>query len=1087
MPLGENILDRSMFTGSLPGVNPMQPGSVATDTAAQPIEPPQTIGGIQYPVPQGMTHWVRMVKEVGEDSLIKLRETLPPQDPRMSIVAAELAHRASKRSEPPELGQRRGPFRFATDEDLREQVIELGQQPPARPGTQPPARPGTQRPVAGTQRAARSGTQRSVAAQPLSVEGGLQGGEIGSQEATIITDSEIDPRDIGTRVPSETKPSPGEIDPTDFFDQNVATLTNAADNAANVAVTEGKVTPEAANAAKVQGKDVLEALKGGDDDTDFKALIKALTGPNSITTNAQAKKLLDIDEDESDVPEWAAPMFLFGLNLMQGPVSSKTQGQGLLGGLLSDIGAAGEKGFTAFAAERARKKKEKAQIASLTLQLRTAGAAERKLILNAYKSKKTYDLNLGSKVGSSYDKLMNRVTSLVPDDQAEKKVIGLNAVGTALTQLRSAGVTGEALLKPSVQSFITTNAANQMGITKTPMKLSNQEFGGIKYAWDPEALETARGQFNKADPDKKIPTTVGFLSKLIAKDPSVQKYQDLLIGSRAVNTTSTTTPAFIDATSGNKVVSEILTNTTKRDEWFAANPDATETEIKAAQGTWRFETERRLASAPNFSEKTFTAENGEKISYYMNDAAFWARHNSDQTLTMDKVFKNPEKYPKIIQGKVIDYAGLQPNLSTILVYDKGIKRQFQIDKRAYATALEEEKIKTTDSIQTLIEKGLGRWFGEGVPTKDNEEITIMRMVDGKPELTQIKAGDAESVQAAFVNKADEIKFRGAGTRLLSQNTMFWEIDKILEDKGLSVSSKLTDFLGSATAVVDIVRNRLGVSTGKARAALFDRDLSEDTRAQVASAFGENTWAKLIEDKAQRGELKSMFINLAFALASKREGGKLTDNDVKLALQTLGWEGDSWTQRPGEIQARMKRAAESSNQDYILEALDRMNPDEREAYLKTQDKGDPDMVEVFIRDRVRALNKGVLYDRMKKGLSLRYDGKKLSERGSSSSPFIPVDQSFESGVPENNLGGFAGTMVKTRIPNELRAIHNEVLFPDKKYFPIQSSKELADRIKSPEIAKKLRGLGMEPEDVKNLVNKYLEFFSTNRALLRAPVN
>jgi hypothetical protein len=125
--------------------------------------------------------------------------------------------------------------------------------------------------------------------------------------------------------------------------------------------------------------------------------------------------------------------------------------------------------------------------------------------------------------------------------------------------------------------------------------------------------------------------------------------------------------------------------------------------------------------------------------------------------------------------------------------------------------------------------------------------------------------------------------------------------------------------------------------------------------------------------------------------------------------------------------------------------------------------------------------------MKKGLSLRYDGKKLSERGSSSSPFIPVDQSFESGVPENNLGGFAGTMVKTRIPNELRAIHNEVLFPDKKYFPIQSSKELADRIKSPEIAKKLRGLGMEPEDVKNLVNKYLEFFSTNRALLRAPVN
>ena len=131
----------------------------------------------------------------------KLYPPLPPPSRTTFATNEDLRRQVA------ELPQQLEPPKFATNDDLRRQVAELEQTTPegGMAAFLPPAA-GTQRSArSGTQRVARSGTQR-VAAQPLSVEGGPQGGAIDSQEATIITDSEIDPRDIGTRVTSEIDP-----------------------------------------------------------------------------------------------------------------------------------------------------------------------------------------------------------------------------------------------------------------------------------------------------------------------------------------------------------------------------------------------------------------------------------------------------------------------------------------------------------------------------------------------------------------------------------------------------------------------------------------------------------------------------------------------------------------------------------------------------------------------------------------------------------------------------------------------------------------------------------------------------------------
>ena len=143
---------------------------------------------------------------------------------------------------------------------------------------------------------------------------------------------------------------------------------------------KGEVSPEVANAAAEKGDVALRAVLDAEDN--FENQIKAVTtggnleGATSKNYNELAKEYLGLDKDEPDIPEWAAPIFLFGLNLMKAPVSTATRDTGL-GGLLADIGKAGEVGFASFATERARKRKERLAIGQMALDLKKSDDATR--------------------------------------------------------------------------------------------------------------------------------------------------------------------------------------------------------------------------------------------------------------------------------------------------------------------------------------------------------------------------------------------------------------------------------------------------------------------------------------------------------------------------------------------------------------------------------------------------------------------------------------------------------------------------------------------------------------------------------------
>ena len=266
----------------------------------------------------------------------------------------------------------------------------------------------------------------------------------------------------------------------------------------------------------------------------------------------------------------------------------------------------------------------------------------------------------------------------------------------------------------------------------------------------------------------------------------------------------------------------------------------------------------------------------------------------------------------------------------------------------------------------------------------------------------------------------------------------------------------------------------------------------ETRDLLQQAFSDDVWKNVVEDKEQRGAVKSMFINLAFSLASSREGGKLTDNDVRNALETLGWKDGQWTLTPGQVRARLKVATRTANDQYINDSLNRISdPVEKEKYLKSQDRDEPDFVERLLQERARAI-KGAMNDRYKADNTapLRFDRAFPEEADDDAEAagrrrLLPVDQSFELRIPANNRGVFSSQADTFRMPNTLRTIHKEVLFPGGNYSPVSSVRDLSTRIKSPETANRLKALGLTEDAVTNLVNQYLKYFNENVDLFVAP--
>jgi len=945
----------------------------------------------------------------------------------------------------------------------------------------------------------------------------------------------------------------GEDELDERVNAGASSILAAADKAAESKIAESKGATDAdANAAKANAANLASSLLNADKDPDMAALIKAL-GPSEINYDnwkEESKKLLGVDEDEADVPDWAAPMFLFGLNLMKGPVSSKTGQQGF-GGLLADIGAAGEKGFAFFATERARKRKEKAQVATLAMELQSADAARKKLILDTYKAKAKADLDLDKAASSAYNDSINRVINLVPAGQEEKRALGIAAFGEQYRELLRAGVTEKQLLHPTTQLLLESYAAKQMGITKTPVKLDSMKFGGIDLNFSRPDLESARAKFNKANPQNQIGTMTEFLSKIIAKDPLVQNYQSLVIGQRADNVTSSTLNS-VNA-DGENITEVIITKEGAREQWFADNPappatasqaekDAYAAKVKTATPTWRFITETRLTDKPNYTERSFINKDGTQTKFYINEAAFGARRRSNPNLTLQDVLLNPEKYPKILGGKIKDYSKLQPNMATVTVGtgDK-TKRVFSYDKTAYGQAIASGKIDPSrdNILEKMIELGIGGFAGKQFST---QTPTTMTVVDVDGSVISATGDDAEAMIAGFGTKQAEEQWRGRSLGLVNLNRLAHQIKPLLMDeRGQYIASTVTDFGNFLESGARILSNVVGISDEKGQTRINNQwqklangtvnsikigsqriisELSDEGQRELQKGlkvirsgsliFG----GQAIQDKATRARAESMFVNLAFALASAREGGKLTDNDVKNALLTLGWDGSSFAQTPEAILTTLRGAVQDANNSYFEEAVFRMTDKKRKKHAEIIAAGNGNVVETLLRRAAEASDPMDTTTPMYNMWRAAQDDKDASGKikpyrlqfhllpefrkssgqtgggadgggADGTRRFLPVDQSFELGIPQNNRGAFTSLVDTARMPNTLRTIHKEVLFPGGQYNPVSSVKDFTIRIKSLETANRLEVLGFSEEAVTELVNQYLKYYRENSDLFVSP--
>ena len=596
--------------------------------------------------------------------------------------------------------------------------------------------------------------------------------------------SEVIPEGYG--VAEDGRFVPLVVDKLPTEEGGVTAINNASDAATKLAITEGRVTPTDAEKAAREAKTLAASLlKGQETETDFQALLKKL-GPKNITDftkwNAQAKKLLGIDEDESDVPEWAAPMFLFGLNLMQGPVSSKTEGQGLLGGLLSDVGAAGEKGFALFAAERARKRKEKAQIATLSMQLESADTKQKQLYIDAFQASKSAELKLSQAGSKLTNDLAGRVLQIAgtgeDDDTYKRRALGVNALFNNMNSLTQVGLTAQDMMNPPIMALLMASSTNAMGLPTPDMEIETVDYGPYKFSYDAKAIEPAFKRFNKENPDNPLSTPFELLSMIVTKDPRVadKKWQGLVFGNRILDSTFSTEER--ENADGEKITDHVIYTAGAFNEWKAEfirkeNREPSETEIRDNEFKWRTIVRSNLKKSPDFQENSFKKANGETVKFYWNPKAFANRRKSDNTLTLQKVINDQKAYPGIIAASTTDYSQLQPNLATMTVgVDGNNKRVFSYDKTAVGQAIREGKIDPSkDYIQQIIEAKLGGYSGAPIPIKKDESVFTIGP-DG--DIVSYTGQDAKGVVGGLFSKKAMQEWQKRGTGLVQLHRLGYD-------------------------------------------------------------------------------------------------------------------------------------------------------------------------------------------------------------------------------------------------------------------------------------------------------------------------
>ena len=729
------------------------------------------------------------------------------------------------------------------------------------------------------------------------------------------------PAAADTRPAAESKATVGDVD----------ALTSVVK-----AGIDNSLPPDQATTAKTaleQRITALKAAEGGDLKTQMTALLGAETEFNVDNWKQKAKDILEIPADEADVPEWAAPIFLFGLQLMQGPVSSKRQGDSMLMGLAADIGAAGTVAFKDFRAERARKQAQRAQVANLAVQLQTKSEATKTARISAYFKAKTFNLDEQAKVSNTFDKIIRR--DLPKSATANQRASYTVALTDAITQLTADGVTSTAILNPTTQALLSSYALTNADLS-APLNMKQFPYAGVNYSYSSELLKKALPAINKARKGVgEAPLNeMGVLTKIIANDSSLDKWKHLVIGKREGGISD-------DTQTRGGITTRYLINGNLKNKWEADNPDTLPT--LADEKTWRQEVESYPADKPEMKKFSWQDENGVKKDIYVDWDAILKKRKTDPKI-LDKVLKAPGSHPTLAYGSQEDFSNFGKNIQTETVYTmkngKVQRALFGFDRAAYNKASKAvpstlPAITADNYKEELAKLGILRRITDWADTGKQPGMFFMHTPDG--QVISASGQDASAVGIQLLDRREKEQALHESTNLVMLNIASHNIIDILENANLprvamSKSSDLFSAIASGYKMLtgaEVPAGRMKTSEINSRIAAAP-GVSAEVKAEWLRAFTQldkNFTDAGIDNQVTRQRLISNFLNIGYAKASDREKGKLTDADVKLGLKTMGWDQDSWFQSPESVIAGLYEGVRESNEKYITRVSGRLSKED----------------------------------------------------------------------------------------------------------------------------------------------------------------
>jgi hypothetical protein len=719
--------------------------------------------------------------------------------------------------------------------------------------------------------------------------------------------------------PPETIQEPIVEEPTTPFGldpakdkADIEVLKRLADEATTSAVETGSITQGEGVVAAGEGSGQVDALNNLDT---LQGQLKLLGLEKKYTEedyNKKAKSILGLDQDEEDVPVWAAPLFLFGLELLKG------EGPG---DLLGDIGAAGAKAFPVLGAEVARRRKDRKDIGALAYQLQTADVAARTAAAkNVWERQKFYiehNLNQRKALDESFTKMLDRYTKNYDGEQIAEftfamsdvldtmgPVVGetINAAsGRPYTQQEVLNWQVATLQSPMSRNLIAAAAQRESGLQPN-IKLDSIDLppdqGGGKMWYSPDAVWKYAKKNNK--------TQSQVMSEMVANPAD---YPNLVIS----QTKDFSNLDIKFQSIGGGFSQWVSVDKTKYDP---ENPDAAYTLLG----------EKVRTDRPDIKPFEYMDSQGKSHKVFIDFDALQDKNITDIRQAVNDptiTIYGAEDFSKFASGLSIETIYTENNKKAKAIFNKNAAMEFLQTPEGSQYKTIKDLLADKTNLTSLEEKGIITRLPGEIASGDVERVAKISP-DGSIVLIDAPAGGSGELIAGLesaVAQKDHTAVRGA---LIQLHGVAYEIENILQANPNLMATRGTDWLGSLASALRLAK--MPFNAGKTNQ-YFSQLKSAKDRSGVArdqsvidsvqNALSDSSFEKWgITNKAERQRIRSFLTEAAFALASAREGGKLTDNDVKAAFATLGWDGTSWTGTPEEMMTGLESAATSQTNNYL---------------------------------------------------------------------------------------------------------------------------------------------------------------------------